>query len=93
MIKTLRHKGLKNLFLKGAASGLPPKSVKRIAMILDLLDHAASPEDTDAPGLRFHRLKGNPTRYALWVDENYRVTFEWDGEHAFRVDFEDYHGR
>jgi toxin HigB-1 len=41
------------------------------------------------PGMRFHPLHGG--RYAVWVDENYRVTFRFDGGHAYEVDYEDYH--
>lgn len=42
-----------------------------------------------SPGMRFHALHGN--RYSVWVDENYRVTFRFDGGHAYEVDYEDYH--
>ncbi len=41
------------------------------------------------PGMRFHSLHGN--RYSVWVDENYPVTFRFDGGHAYEVDYEDYH--
>jgi len=30
-------------------------------------------------------------RFAVWVSENYRITFGWAGEDAIDVDLEDYH--
>jgi toxin HigB-1 len=41
------------------------------------------------PGLRYHPLKGG--RHSVWVDESYRVTFSFQGGHAYEVDYEDYH--
>lgn len=29
--------------------------------------------------------------YAVWVDENWRLTFSFDGEDAELVDYQDYH--
>jgi proteic killer suppression protein len=46
----------------------------------------------DLPGLRFHSLKGkDKARYSIWVSENWRLTFGWDGVDAVDVDLEDYH--
>ena len=58
-----------------------------------LLPWMASSNPT--PGLvqpsRLHsrQLKGG--RFAVWVDENYRVTFRFESGHACEVDYEDYH--
>jgi proteic killer suppression protein len=56
-----------------------------------LLDDAGRPEDTNVPGLRFHRLHTKPVRFSLTVTANWRLTFEWDGVDAVSVDYEDYH--
>ena len=46
----------------------------------------------DLPGLRFHPLKGKDKgRYAVWANQNWRLTFSWDGADAIEVDLEDYH--
>jgi proteic killer suppression protein len=37
------------------------------------------------------RLAITDGRYAVWVDENYRVTFRFEGQDATEVDYEDYH--
>lgn len=45
-----------------------------------------------SPGLGLHELQG--TRKSTWavnVSGNWRVTFEFAGKDAERVDYEDYH--
>jgi toxin HigB-1 len=59
-----------------------------------VLDAATSPEGMNVPGWNFHGLKGNDKgRYAVWVDENWRLSFAWtdDGPDAIDVDYLDYH--
>ncbi len=58
---------------------------------MDLLDVAMKPEDMNVFGFHFHRLAGQPVRYSVRVTANWRITFEWDGTDAVRVDLEDYH--
>ena len=49
-------------------------------------------QDLDAPGLRLHPLKGQLRgRWALDVDRNWRITFNFDGRDCDQVDYEDYH--
>jgi proteic killer suppression protein len=46
----------------------------------------------DLPGLRFQKLKGKDRNgFAVWVSENWRMTFAWSGDDAIDVDLEDYH--
>jgi len=48
--------------------------------------------DPSDPGLRLHPLKGRPEgRWAVDVDENYRVIFRFEEGHAYEVDYGDYH--
>lgn len=91
MIKSYRSKALKKFAVGGDARGLSVQKPARIVMILKALDAAIRPETLDLPGLRFHRLKGNPTRYSIWASENWRITFSWQGADAIDVDLEDYH--
>jgi proteic killer suppression protein len=90
LIKTFRHKGLKELFETGrsrkVSSALADKCLNR----LDMLDASLVPEDMHIPGFRFHGLQGNPKRYSVRVSGNYRITFGWNGEDAVLVDLEDY---
>lgn len=90
MIKSFKHKGLADLFHTGKSSKVQPKHVKKLKIILLALNAAENPGEMAMPGMRFHPLK-NVGRYAVWVDENYRVTFAFEGPDSIGVDYEDYH--
>jgi toxin HigB-1 len=46
----------------------------------------------DLPGWRFHALTGKlKGHWAVWVDENWRLTFTFEGRDAVLVDYQDYH--
>ncbi len=92
MIKSFRHKGLKRFYEKGSASGIQPHHAKRLRMQLVALDTAASIDDMDIPGFKLHPLKGSDKgRWSIWVNGNWRITFEFRDGHAFVLDYEDYH--
>jgi len=92
VIKSFRHKGLKQLFETGERGGVRPELAARLRRQLDVLNHARIPTDMNLPGYRLHQLKGNRTgTWSVKVSGNWRVTFRFDGEDAFDVDFEDYH--
>ena len=91
MIKTFKHKGLKALFEKGRTRKIKQNDQDRCLRRLDVLEAAESPEEMDIPGFKFHKLHGSPDRFSVWVTGNYRITFEWEGKDALRVDYEDYH--
>jgi proteic killer suppression protein len=61
-------------------------------MLLVALDTAQSIEDMSVPGFRLHPLKGaDRGRWSVWVNGNWRVTFEFRDGHAYVLDYEDYH--
>lgn len=92
MIQSFRHKGLKRFYESGSASGVQPHHAKRLRMLLAALDTAQSVEDMDIPGFRLHPLKGERRgRWSVWVNGNWRVTFEFKDGHAYVLDYEDYH--
>jgi len=92
MIKSFRHKGLKKFYQTGSPSGIQPKHAKRLKMQLAALDTASTIDDMDIPGFRLHPLKGTKTgRWSIWVNANWRVTFEFQDGHAYILDYEDYH--
>ena len=56
------------------------------------LDTAHSVEDMNVPGFRLHPLKGaERDRWSVWVNGNWRLTFEFRDGHAYVLDYEDYH--
>jgi proteic killer suppression protein len=64
--------------------------VQRKLKMLDvaqLLSDLASP-----PGNRLEALKGDRLgRHSIRVNDQYRLTFRWEGNHAYEVRCEDYH--
>jgi proteic killer suppression protein len=49
-------------------------------------------EDMDLPGFGLHELKGRDKgRWAITVNGNWRLTFEFRDGNAFVLDVEDYH--
>lgn len=92
MIKTFKHAGLEQFFLKGTKAGIQAKHAERLRLILARLHAATSPQDMNLPGLNLHELKGD--RKGIWtvrVSGNWRVTFVFRGRDAEAVDYADYH--
>lgn len=92
MIKSFRHKGLKKFFDTGSVAGIQPHHAKRLRMQLVALDTATTIEDLEIPGFKLHSLKGpDNDRWSVWINGNWRITFEFHDDHAFILDYEDYH--
>ena len=92
MIKSFKHKGLERFFTKGSTSGIQSVHAKRLRLILGRLHTAAVPQDMNLPGLFLHQLSGKHRgRFSVRVNGNWRVTFEFGGQDASIVDYEDYH--
>lgn len=92
MIRSFKHKGLEQFFLKGTTKGIQPKHAKRLRLILGRLHVSSQPQDMNLPGLRLHELTGKRSgTWSVWVSGNWRVTFRFKGENAEVVNYEDYH--
>lgn len=92
VIKSFRHKGLVELFHEGRTAKIDKKMHDRILRRLDALNRAAKAADMGLPGFDFHPLLGHdPTRYSVHVNGRWCITFEFEEENAYRVDFEQYH--
>ena len=91
MIASFKHKGLKELFVKGSSSKVRQNQADRILRRLYALDAATQPEQVNVPGFDFHPLKGKPRRYSVHVNGPWAVTFGWNGENATDVNLEQYH--
>ena len=91
MIESFKHKGLQELFEKGNSAKLQKSLVERALRRLDAIDVAKTPEALNVPGFYFHGLHGKPKRYSVHVSGPWCITFEWQGENAAKVDFENYH--
>jgi proteic killer suppression protein len=92
VIHSFRHKSLRRFFESGSPAGIQPKHVQRLRMLLVALDTAQKLEDMDVPGFRLHPLKGQDRgRWSVWVNGNWRLTFEFRDGQAYVFDYEDYH--
>jgi proteic killer suppression protein len=92
MIRSFLHKGLEAYFHTGSKAGIQPAHAKRLRLQLAKLDSAKAPDDMNLPGWRLHPLKGGlKGHWAVWVDQNWRMTFAFEGEHAVLIDYQDYH--
>ena len=92
MIGSGKDKGVEKFFYMGSKGGINAKQAKKVRLILGLLDSASVVEDLDAPGLKLHRLKGARKQdYAVTVNGNWRVTFQFQEGNAYVTHYEDYH--
>jgi toxin HigB-1 len=94
MIKSFRSKALERFWWKGEVRRIDARHVAKLRRQLGALDAANTPEGMNVPGWRFHHLTGDQAgRFAVWVDQNWRLTFGWskDGPDAVEADYEDYH--
>ena len=92
MISSFRHKGLRKFYASGSQAGIQPAHAKALRMQLAALDTAQTIEDMEIPGYRLHPLRGSDRgRWSIWVNGNWRITFEFHDGNAHILDYEDYH--
>ncbi len=92
MIKTFRHKGVKEFFNSGSKAGIQPSHAAKLARQLRQLNDARSAVDMNMPGWNLHPLSGDLSEHwSVWVNGNWRLTFTFEGEDAILVDYQDYH--
>ena len=92
MIQSFVHKGLKSFYETGSAAGIQSGHRKKLRLQLVALDTAHTIDDMDIPGFRLHSLKGK--RKNLWainVNGNWRMIFQFEEGNAYLVNYEDYH--
>ena len=92
MIANIRHEGLRLYFEKGDASKLQPHHITKIRLILTRLHAAKVIGDLNIPGYGLHQLSGELKDFwAVKVDKNYRIIFQFIAEDFHEVDYLDYH--
>ena len=92
MLKSYRHKGIKQFAETGSKAGIQPEHADRLRRLLSALDAASSAANMNAPGYGLHPLKGDMAgHWAVRVSGNWRLTFAFDGEDAILVDYKDCH--
>jgi len=92
MIKSFLHKGLQAFFVSGSKAGIQAAHANRLRLQLAKLDSSSASDDMNLPGWKLHRLRGDMKgHWAVWVDQNWRMTFKIEGGHAIIVNYQDYH--
>lgn len=92
MLRSLRHKGIRRFYETGSLAGIQPHHAERLRVQLAALATAQTIDDMDIAGFRLHALKGEDKgRWSIWVNGNWRLTFEFRDGHAYVLDYEDYH--
>jgi toxin HigB-1 len=93
MIGSFKDQRTKRIFDGTKVARLDKPIYDRTRRKLQQLEAATRIEDLYfPPSNKFHALQGhNPTRYAIWINEQWRISFEWSGDRADNVLFEDYH--
>jgi len=78
--------------MTGSKAGIQPKHAAKLTIQLFALNNAKSAKDMNVPAWKLHDLKGKLAGYwSIWVDENWRLTFTFEGDNAILVDYQDYH--
>lgn len=91
MIRSFRSRAHRALWEHDDAARLSG-STERIKRVLSLLNTVVRPDELNLLGWYFHALGGDRRgSYSVRITANWRITFEWAGEDAIRVDYEDYH--
>lgn len=92
MIESYKHKGLKELFEKGRTARIDKNLHRKVRSVLDVLNRANTISEVNQPGYFLHPLKQfTPWRYSVWINGQWRLTFEFINGAALHVDFEQYH--
>lgn len=93
MIESFKHKGLQEFFERNLTSKLPQERLKKIKMILAILNSARELKDLNVPAFRLHRLKKPPLDgyYSIDVSGNYRIVFWFEDGKVSEVDYLDTH--
>jgi len=94
-IKAFKHKGLKKFHKDGSTRGIKVSHKKKLVILLTALEAALHIDDMKIPSFRYHKLTGSkknePVEHSVWVNGNWRVTFEFENGDAYLLDYRDYH--
>ncbi|BAP56884.1 plasmid encoded proteic killer toxin HigB [Thioploca ingrica] len=93
MIISFRDKKTEIIFNGEPVRGIDKNLANKIRRRLELLNAAQKISDLYfPPSNRFHVLEGfEPRRYAIWVNNQWRISFVWGDNGVYDVYFEDYH--
>ena len=94
MIKSFKHKGIKELFVEGRTNKINLSHQTRVRKLLAMIHAAHNIRDLDNnPGLRLHKLKKPPYNgyWSLDVIGNFRIIFRFSDGNATDLNYLDTH--
>ncbi|MDR1169062.1 MAG: type II toxin-antitoxin system RelE/ParE family toxin [Heliobacteriaceae bacterium] len=92
MIKSFKHKGLEKFFLTGSLKGIQAIHAGKLSRILTSLNKMKNLEQLNTPAYNLHPLKGElKGLWSITVQANWRITFKFEDENVYIVDYQDYH--
>lgn len=92
MIKSFNHKGLEKFFKTGSTKGIQSIHANKISRILTVLNSMSELNDLNSPAYRLHPLTGDlKGLWAVTVQANWRISFKFENENVYIVDYKDYH--
>ena len=92
MIKSFKNKKLEKAYNDDDFSGINPQHREKCRLILSAINVAKNVSDLNRPSFKLHQLKGSRKDiWAITVRANWRITFEFENENAYILDYEDYH--
>ena len=91
MIKSWKHKELKELFETGKSRRIDTKLQKRCLARLTALNSAKDLRELYLPGFELHPWAGYKNKWSISVSGHWRITFEWTNGDAYDADLEQPH--
>ena len=93
MIKSFKDANTEKVFKGYFVKGLPHSIQGRVLRKLEHLDSATSLNDLRfIPGDHLEKLKGDREgQYSIRINQQWRIAFNWDENHAYDVEIVDYH--
>jgi toxin HigB-1 len=90
MLISFHDRGISPAFNNELTTPIPVLQGDRIERILSRLDTINKPEDMDIPGFHFYLFRNdNKNEYAVFVNEHWRITFGFNGQHVVNVNLEE----
>ena len=86
MISSIRHKGLRKLYVKGRTKRLPDGIQAAALRRLDALAAAGRPADLALPGFDLRHELGKERRFTLAIDADHCIRLRWTEEGASKID-------
>lgn len=93
MIKSFKDEETRKIYQRERSRRLPPE-IQQIALRkLRMLNNATSLKDLRVPPAnRLEKLSGNRSgQWSIRINDQWRVCFVWQQDHAYEVEIVDYH--